>query len=83
MAIEKTDEEGNKWVRGLISEIKNGEYKCALVDYGITQLCHQVRKLLQKYTGIPDFSCVCKTDPETLKKIEAVILKNQPIFSEN
>lgn len=72
VAVEKKDEEGDKWVRGLIAEVKNGEYSCALIDYGITQVSREVRKLPNKYINIPDFTCVCKTDPQSLKTIEAV-----------
>lgn len=72
MAVEKKDEE-NVWVRGLISDIKNNEYTCALIDYGVTQTSREIRKLPEQYIRIPDMSCLCKTDAESLKKIEAVV----------
>lgn len=70
VAVFKADEE--KWVRGLIYEIKNNEYKCALIDYGVTQTCYEVRKLPEKYVTVPEFACLCKTDANNLKQIEEV-----------
>lgn len=73
VAVEKNDEEDEKWVRGLVAEIKNNEYLCALIDYGVTQLCREVKQLPKKYIDIPNFTCLCKTDSESLKQIEAVL----------
>lgn len=70
MAVVKQEEGEDKWVRGLICEIKNQEYICALIDYGVTQSCNKIRKLPEKYINIPDFSCLCKTDSNNLKKIQ-------------
>lgn len=75
VAVEKNDEEDQCWVRGLICEIKGNTYQCALIDYGVMQTCHEVRKLSESFTNIPDFSCICKVnDSEILKKITAVII---------
>lgn len=72
MAVEKKDE-ADKWVRGLVYEIKDKEYKCALVDYGVTQSSQTVRKLPEKYIDIPNFTCMCRANPDIIKKLAKVI----------
>lgn len=73
MAVEKKDEP-EKWVRGLLCDIQDDEYQCALVDYGEMQSSQSVRKLPDKYQDIPILSCICRTDVDALKKLIMVFL---------
>lgn len=70
VAVEKKDD--NQWVRGIVCEIKNNAYDCALIDYGVKQLSDEVRKLPAKYVDIPNFSCICRGDASAVKKIAEV-----------
>lgn len=74
VAVEKKDDDGVKWVRGVVCAINNNTYECALIDYGVKQLCQEVRRLPEKYIKIPNFSCICEADADTIQKVVEVFL---------
>ncbi|XP_031342121.1 uncharacterized protein LOC116170011 isoform X3 [Photinus pyralis] len=56
--------------RGLILSRTRDQYRCALIDYGITSEKSQVRQLQEKYTLLPEFSFECEAEMNTIKKLQ-------------
>lgn len=70
VAVEKKDDE--TWVRGVVVDIKEGKYKCALIDYAEFVEESGVRELPKRFQDVPYFTCCCKSDAESIKSIKAV-----------
>lgn len=64
-------EEEDTWSRAIVISKSDGMYVCALIDYGTITITNQIKKLPAVYETIPEFTCVCETDVESVKKIQA------------
>lgn len=70
VTVKYEDEEA--WARGVVVNTTEKGYVCALIDYGVIVSSNDVRELADTYKNIPEFTCVCRTDEENVKKIQQV-----------
>ncbi|KAK4884560.1 hypothetical protein RN001_000831 [Aquatica leii] len=71
----------NGLVRALVISDLKGQYKCALIDYGLIAIVDKVYPLPDVYKSIPEFSFECKTNPEILETLRDTACKSLEIKS--